>query len=68
MALGNWGDESLEPLNIPLDPLRYIGRVKRHASTGRVESMEVFYNDDVITLADGDELITFTTVVLLGGD
>lgn len=54
--------------SFPMDPMTYIGRVKRNAETGRVESMEVFYDDSLIALADGDEFVTFTTVVLLGGD
>jgi hypothetical protein len=54
--------------NFPLDPMTYIGRVKRNADTGRVESMEVFYDDSLIHIEEGDEFITFTTVVLLGGD
>ncbi len=68
MAIGNWGDDKFEPLDIPLDPLQYIGRVTRNPETGRVASMEVFYGDDVIRLESGDEFITFTTVVLMGGD
>lgn len=54
--------------NFPLDPMTYIGRVKRDPETGRVVSMEVFYDDSVIHIENGDEFITFTTVVLLGGD
>lgn len=54
--------------NFVLDPMTYLGRVKRNANTGRVESMEVFYDDSTIHIKDGDEFITFTTVVLLGGD
>jgi hypothetical protein len=48
----------------PLDPMTYIGRVKR-GDDGRVRSMEVFYDDDMIHLEDGDEFVSFTTVVLL---
>lgn len=68
MALGDWGDGHSEPLDFPLDPMQYIGRVKRDPDSGRVASMEVFYNDDMIHLEDGDEFITFTTTVLMGGD
>lgn len=48
----------------PLDPLTYIGRVTR-GGDGRVKTLEVFYQEDVIHLEDEDEFITFTTVVLL---
>ena len=68
MARGEWDDGVGGPIEVPLDPLTYIGRVKRDPDTGRVVSMEVFYDDAVIHLEDGDEFVTFTTVVLLGGD
>lgn len=67
MALGDWGNGEA-PLPMHLDPLQYLGRVKRDPVSGRVTSMEVFYNDDVIKLEDGDEFMTFTTIVLMGGD
>ena len=47
-----------------LDPLTYIGRVHR-GEDGRVDTMEVFYDDSLIHLEDGDEFVTFTTIVLL---
>ncbi len=48
--------------NRVIDPFTYIGRVHRD-DNGKITSMEVFSHADVITLADGDEFITFTTVV-----
>lgn len=45
------------------DPFTYVGRVKRSEDGSRVVSMEVFGPEDTITLSDGDEFITFTTVI-----
>lgn len=47
-----------------LDPLTYIGRVHR-GENGRVDTIEVFYDDSVIHVEDGDEFVTFTTQILL---
>lgn len=46
----------------PLDPMTYIGRIKR-GTDGRPYMMEIFYEDSLIELENGDEFITFTTVV-----
>jgi hypothetical protein len=43
-----------------IDPFTHIGRVL--TVDGKVRTMEVFYPEDEILLADGDEFITFTTV------
>lgn len=48
----------------PVDPMTYIGRITRDAN-GRTHNIEVFYPQDVISLTDGDEFITFTTVTVL---
>lgn len=47
-----------------LDPLQYIGKVTR-GEDGRVRTLEVLYDTDMIQLEDGDEFVTFTTTVLL---
>lgn len=47
-----------------LDPMQYIGRVKRD-DEGKVRNIEVFYPTENVRLTDGDEFITFTTVILL---
>jgi len=47
-----------------LDPLVYIARVHR-GEDGRVKTMEVFYETDIIHLDDGDEFVTIKTQVLL---
>jgi ribosomal protein S4E len=52
----------------PLDPLMYIGRVRRDPDSGNVKHIEVFYDTDMIHLEDGDEFITFHTQVMLEGD
>lgn len=49
-------------INFPLDPFTYLGRVTRDKS-GKVTTMEVFGPEDSITLEQGDEFITFTTVM-----
>ena len=47
---------------MPQDPFLYVGRVHRD-SEGHI-TMEVFTpEDDEITVAQGDEFITFTTVI-----
>lgn len=51
-------------LPMPMDPLLYIGRVHR-GEDGRVATIEVFYDDSVIHLEDGDEFVTFRTEILL---
>lgn len=51
-------------LPMPLDPLQYVGRVHRDEN-GVVRTMEVFRDQDEIHIKDGDEFVTFTTVVLL---
>lgn len=56
--------DSVNAKDFILDPLTYIGRVQR-GEDGRVKTMEVFYDTDVIHLEDGDEFVTFTTRVLL---
>lgn len=48
----------------PLDPLVYLGRVHRDEG-GKVVSLEVCYDNDTVHIEDGDEFVTFTTVVLL---
>lgn len=45
-----------------IDPFTHIGRVKRRDMDGKVRLMEIFYPEDNITVEDGDEFITFTTV------
>jgi len=47
---------------MPADPFTYVGRVERDAN-GKVVSMEVFGPNDRLTVSDGDEFITFTTVM-----
>jgi hypothetical protein len=51
-------------ISFPLDPFTYLGRVKRD-DNGKVTSMEVFSPEDSIELHQGDEFITFTTVIEL---
>ncbi len=60
-------DQHGNTVDFVLDPLTYIGRVHR-GEDGRVKTMEVFYDTDSIHLEDGDEFVTFTTVVLLEDD
>lgn len=49
-------------LPYPIDPFTYLGRIHRD-SKGKM-TMEVFTpDDDEITVAQGDEFITFTTVI-----
>ena len=50
--------------DIVLDPMTYLGRVTR-GDDGRVETLEVIYDDQTVHIEDGDEFVTFTTVVLL---
>lgn len=50
--------------DMPKDPMTYIGRVTRDEN-GKARNVEIFYPEDVIELAQGDEFITFTTVVVL---
>jgi hypothetical protein len=47
------------------DPFTYVGRVKRD-SNGIVRSMEIFHPDDMISLEQGDEFVTFVTSIDLG--
>jgi hypothetical protein len=48
-----------------IDPMTYIGRVTR-GDDGRVKTVDVIYDDgDAIELSEGDEFITFTTVIVL---
>jgi hypothetical protein len=51
--------------DLPADPFQYVGRIHRD-DNGVVVSMEVFgpKNPD-INLSEGDEFITFTTVMEL---
>jgi len=46
-----------------IDPFTHIGRVLERDDTGKVRKLEVFYPEDQIELQDGDEFITFTTVI-----
>lgn len=52
--------------NLP-DPFTYVGRVERDAN-GKAVSMEIFGPGDSMKVTDGDEFITFTTVVDLEVD
>lgn len=45
------------------DPFQYIGRVIKRGEDGKVRSMEVIHPEDTVTLEDGDEFITFVTVI-----
>lgn len=47
------------------DPFTYIGRVHRNVDTGYVETLEVFRDTDSIHVEEGDEFITFQTVITL---
>ena len=51
---------------LPPDPFTYVGRVHR-GDNGKVTSMEVFGPADTLTVSDGDEFVTFTTVTDLQG-
>lgn len=54
-----------DDMNILLDPMMYIGRVKDRDDAGRVRTMEIIYDDDTVDVTDGDEFFTFRTEVLL---
>lgn len=44
------------------DPFTYVAKVKR-GDDGRVVYMEVIYREQTVTVEDGDEFVTFTTVI-----
>jgi hypothetical protein len=60
-------DQNGNTLDLPLDPLMYLGRVHR-GEDGRVKTLEVFYDTDTIHIEDNDEFVTFTTRILLEED
>jgi hypothetical protein len=49
---------------MPEDPFQYVGRLSRDAN-GKPVSLEIFGPGDEITISQGDEFITFTTVTSL---
>lgn len=49
---------------MPADPFTYVGRLARDAN-GKAVSMEIFGPGDNLKVSDGDEFITFTTVMSL---
>lgn len=51
-------------LSFVLDPMHYIGRVTR-GDDGKVRNIEVFYDEDTVTIEQGDEFVTFVTRILL---
>lgn len=46
-----------------IDPFTHIGRITQRDDTGKVRAIEVFYPEDQIEVKDGDEFVTFTTVI-----
>lgn len=47
---------------MPMDPLTYVGKVKRD-NEGKVREIAVIYGQESVKIKDGDEFITFTTVI-----
>ncbi len=58
-------NRALGPKDIPLDPLVYLARVIERDENGRARRLEVIYDDEVVEVEDGMELVTITTQVLL---
>jgi len=48
--------------DMPQDPFQYVGRLIRNDS-GKPVALEIFGPGDEITISEGDEFITFTSVV-----